>query len=235
MPRSRNSRAAGAWAASVPPAIEGNLQSAGLRVALVVARTNSFITERMLDGALDALRRTGCEPANVQTVRVPGALEIAPVARRLADSGRYDAIVGIGLVLRGATPHFDFISAESIRALSRVSLRAAGRNIAVTVGVLTCNTLEQAIERAGLKSGNKGYEAALAAIELVGVLRELPSARHKVSAAHAAQQRTPDPLASARVPAPAKRNGHATTPHTSPSKKREPRLGKLEITRQRRT
>ncbi len=142
---------------------EGKLNAAGLRFALVVSRFNAFITERLLQGALDALHRLGADPQQVKTVRVPGAFEIPAAARALATSGDYDAIVCLGCLIRGDTYHYEAIANEVTRGIGQ---SAQETGIPHGFGVLTCDTLEQAIDRAGLKAGNKGFEAALAAVEM---------------------------------------------------------------------
>jgi len=154
----------------MPRTIEGHLTAAGLKTALVVSRFNSFITERLLEGALDALVRHGAEGEAQTVVRVPGAWEIPLVCKRLAESGRYDAVVALGAVIRGSTPHFDMVAAEVSKGVAQASLSSG---VPVAFGVLTTDTIEQAIERAGTKAGNKGSEAAMAAIEMVGVLRAI--------------------------------------------------------------
>ncbi len=150
--------------------IEGDLSARGLRFGLVVSRFNSFITSRLLDGAVDALERTGAERGSIDVVRVPGSLEIAVAARELAQSGRYDAVICLGAVIRGETPHFDYVAGESSRGVA-----AVGRETGVPTiyGILTCNTLEQAINRAGAKSGNKGYDAGMAAVEMANLMKRL--------------------------------------------------------------
>jgi 6,7-dimethyl-8-ribityllumazine synthase len=148
--------------------LEGRLDATGGRFALVVSRWNGFITERLLDGALDALRRHGADDEGLTVVRVPGAFEVPLVVKRLAASGDYDAIVALGCVIRGATPHFDYVAGEVSRGVARASYETG---VPVGFGVLTTDTIEQAVERAGTKAGNKGAEAATAAIEMVGVLR----------------------------------------------------------------
>jgi len=154
----------------MPKTIEGRLDAQGLKVGILVSRFNSFIGERLVDGALDALVRHGAAADDVVVVRVPGAFEIPPAARRMAASGRFDALVCLGAVIRGATPHFDYVSAEVSKGIAAVSLEAG---IPVTFGVLTTDTLEQAIERAGSKAGNKGFDAAMAAIEMASLFRSL--------------------------------------------------------------
>ena len=149
---------------------EGQLLSKGLRFAIVVARFNSFITERLLGGALDALRRTGCGDDDIEIVKVPGSWEMPVVARVLAGRKKYDAIICLGAVIRGDTPHFDYVAGEAVKGLAQV---ASETGVPVAFGVLTCNTLEQAIDRAGAKSGNKGFDAAMTAIEMADLLRRL--------------------------------------------------------------
>ena len=145
----------------MPKIIEGKLDAKGLRVGLLVSRFNSFVSERLVEGAIDALLRHGGEQKDVSVVRVPGAFEIPPAAKQMAESGRYDAIVCLGAVIRGATPHFEYVSAEVSKGVASVAIDSG---IPVTFGVLTTDTLEQAIERAGSKAGNKGFDAAMAAV-----------------------------------------------------------------------
>ena len=154
---------------------EGNLSAAGLRFAIIVSRFNSFITDRLLAGALDALTRSGCPADNIEIVKVPGSWEMPIVARELARQKRHDAIIALGAVIRGETPHFDYVAGEAARGLAET---AAGTGIPVGFGVLTCNTIEQAVDRSGAKSGNKGFEAAMTAIEMANLMRRLrdPSA-----------------------------------------------------------
>jgi 6,7-dimethyl-8-ribityllumazine synthase len=150
----------------MPKIIEGRLDAKGLKVGILVSRFNSFISDRLVDGAVDALLRHGADQDNLVVVRVPGAFEIPPAARKMAASGRYDALICLGAVIRGATPHFDYVSAEVSKGIAAVSMEAG---IPVTFGVLTTDTLEQAIERAGSKAGNKGFDAAMAAIEMANL------------------------------------------------------------------
>jgi len=152
----------------MPAFIEGKLSSQGLRLAFVAGRFNSFITDRLVEGAVDAVARTGGDPDTIRIFKVPGAFEIPLVAQKLAASGRYDAVVCLGAVIRGATPHFDYVASEVSKGIAHVAL-ATG--VPVAFGVLTTDTLEQAIERAGAKAGNKGWEAAMAAVETVNLLR----------------------------------------------------------------
>jgi 6,7-dimethyl-8-ribityllumazine synthase len=154
----------------MPKIIEGRLDAKGLKVGILVSRFNSFISDRLVDGAVDALLRHGADKDNLVVVRVPGAFEIPPAARKMATSGRYDALICLGAVIRGATPHFDYVSAEVSKGVAAVSMEAG---IPVTFGVLTTDTLEQAIERAGSKAGNKGFDAAMAAIEMANLFQSL--------------------------------------------------------------
>lgn len=150
--------------------VEGDLQIRGARFALLVSRFNSFVVESLLQGALDTLRRHGAEDGNLHIVRVPGAFEMPLVAARLARSGDYDALIALGAVIRGGTPHFEYVAGECTKGLASVSME---HDIPVGFGVLTVDSIEQAIERAGTKAGNKGAEAAMSAIEMVNVLRNL--------------------------------------------------------------
>ena len=148
--------------------IEGILTAKGVKFGIVVSRFNDFINKRLLDGALDALSRHGAEDENISIVKVPGSFEIPLMAQKLADSGKYDAVICLGAVIRGATPHFEYISAEVTKGIAKVTLDSG---IPVSFGILTTDNIEQAIERAGTKSGNKGWDAALSAIEMVNVLK----------------------------------------------------------------
>ena len=150
---------------------EGNLSGDGLRVAIVVARFNDLIGERLLSGALDGLKRHGVAEEAIDVAWVPGSFEIPTVARRFACSGKHDAVICLGAVIRGATAHFDLVAGQAAAGIA-----AVGRETGVPTifGVLTTDTIEQAIERAGTKAGNKGYDAALAAIEMANLLRDLP-------------------------------------------------------------
>jgi 6,7-dimethyl-8-ribityllumazine synthase len=155
--------------------IEGDLSAKGLRFAIIVGRFNSFISDRLLAGALDALTRSGCAEENITVVRVPGSWEMPVVARELAKAKRHDAIIALGAVIRGDTPHFDYVASEMARGLADVA-RETG--VPVGFGVLTTNTVEQAVDRAGVKGGNKGFDAAISAIEMANLMRRLrqPSA-----------------------------------------------------------
>jgi 6,7-dimethyl-8-ribityllumazine synthase len=150
-------------------AVEGELNARGMRFAVVVARWNSFITERLLQGALDALGRSGCRRQDVTVVRVPGSFEIPSQARTLAETGKYDAIITLGCLIRGDTTHYEHIATEVTRGIGQ---SAQETGVPHTYGVLTCETLEQALDRAGLKSGNKGFEAAMSAVEMVSLKRK---------------------------------------------------------------
>jgi 6,7-dimethyl-8-ribityllumazine synthase len=163
-------------------AIEGKLNSSGMRFAIVVARFNSFITERLLLSACDGLLRTGTAKKDIAVVRVPGAFEIPSAARTLAETKKYDAIICIGCLLRGDTAHYDVIVNEVTRGIGQ---SAQETGVPHAFGVLTCDTLEQAIDRAGLKMGNKGFEAALAAVEMVSLKQAVsrqPSAVRQIGA-----------------------------------------------------
>ena len=149
---------------------EGKLDGSGLRVGIVVSRFNNLITERLLEGALDRLRRSNVADDAVDVCRVPGAFEVPKAAKVMADTGRYDGVVALAAVIRGATPHFEYVASEVSKGLARVNLDAA---IPVTFGVITADTVDQAIERAGTKAGNKGAQAAESLIEMVNVLREV--------------------------------------------------------------
>jgi 6,7-dimethyl-8-ribityllumazine synthase len=153
-----------------PKNIRPATAAAGLRFALVVSRFNSFITDRLLAGALDALQAAGAPAGNVEVVRVPGSFEIPLTAKKLAASGRADAVIAIGCILRGETAHFDYVASEVARG---VQLAQLDTGVPVIFCVLTCDTLDQAIDRAGLKSGNKGYDAGCAAIEMANLSRQL--------------------------------------------------------------
>jgi len=150
--------------------IEGTLNAKGMRFALVAGRFNDFITSKLVEGALDALKRHGAAEQNLTVVWVPGSFEIPLVARKVAASGKYDAVIALGAVIRGATAHFDYVAAEVSKGVAQVSLET---NVPVIFGVLTTDTIEQAIERAGTKAGNKGSDAALAAMEMVDLLKNL--------------------------------------------------------------
>ncbi len=149
---------------------EGNLVGSHLKVAIVVSRFNDFICQRLLAGAQDALMRHGVNEDDVDIAWVPGAFELPLIAKKLAESKRYDAVIALGAIIRGATPHFDYVAAEASKGIASVSLQT---NLPVIFGVLTTDTIEQAIERAGTKAGNKGWDAAVTAIEMANLTRSL--------------------------------------------------------------
>jgi len=150
--------------------IQGDLSGKGLKIGIVAARFNDFITSRLVDGALDGLQRHGVAEADIEMVKVPGSYEIPLAARMLAQSKKFNAIICLGAVIRGATPHFEYVSAEVSKGVASVSQETG---LPVIFGVLTTDTIEQAIERAGAKSGNKGWDAALSAIEMANVMKQL--------------------------------------------------------------
>ncbi len=150
--------------------IEGELTIQGARIGIVVGRFNSFISDRLLDGAVDTLCRHGLEPSDIEVVRVPGAFELPLAAKVMAGTNRYDAMIALATVIRGATPHFEYVAGECVKGVAQVAIQ---HNLPVGFGVLTVDTVEQAIERAGAKAGNKGSEAALSAIQMVNLLRKL--------------------------------------------------------------
>ena len=149
---------------------EGKLTADGLRFGIVVSRFNEFITGKLLDGALDALIRHGAADENISIARVPGTFEIPIVAQKMATSGKYDAVICLGALIRGATPHFDYLAAEVTKGIAQTGLQSG---IPAVYGVITADTIEQAIERAGTKVGNKGFDAAETAIEMANVLRSI--------------------------------------------------------------
>jgi len=146
------------------------LMAKGLKFGIVLSRFNNFISERLLEGAMDALKRTGAEEGDCSVVRVPGAFEIPLVAKKMAKSGRYDAIICLGTVIRGATPHFGYIATEVTKGIASQSLE---NEVPISFGVLITDTIEQAIERAGTKVGNKGFDAAMSAVEMANLLKEI--------------------------------------------------------------
>jgi len=149
--------------------IQGRLNAEGLRVAIVASRWNDFIVSRLIGGAIDALERLGASSDAITIIRVPGSFELPMAAKRAAISDEYDAIICLGVVIRGETSHNEYIAAEAIKGIAQVSLET---NLPITLGVVTADNLEQAIDRAGAKSGNKGYDAAMTAVELVNLFRE---------------------------------------------------------------
>ncbi|HTP25811.1 MAG TPA: 6,7-dimethyl-8-ribityllumazine synthase [Anaeromyxobacteraceae bacterium] len=149
---------------------EGSLLATGLRFAVVVSRFNSLVTEQLVSGALDALKRHGADESEIELFRCPGTFELPALLRRVAATERYDGVVALGAIIRGGTPHFEYLAAETVKGVGAVALEA---RCAVAMGVLTCDTMEQALERAGVKGGNKGAEAAVAAIEQANALRAI--------------------------------------------------------------
>jgi len=150
--------------------LQGELTAAGLRFAVVVSRFNAFITERLLQGALDGLNRAGASAKAITVARVPGAFEIPVATKHLAESGNYDAILCLGTIIRGETPHFEYIAAEASNGIAAAALESG---VPVSFGILTVENLEQAVDRAGLKSGNKGFEAAMTAVEMANLVRKI--------------------------------------------------------------
>jgi 6,7-dimethyl-8-ribityllumazine synthase len=150
---------------------EGNFIGIGLHVAIVVSRFNEFITSKLLSGALDGLERHGVPPDNVAVAWVPGAFEIPLVAKRMAESGHYASVIALGALIRGATPHFDYVAAEVSKGVANASMTTS---VPIIFAVLTTETIEQAVERAGTKGGNKGFDAALSAIEMANLFRQMP-------------------------------------------------------------
>ncbi|HWP45820.1 MAG TPA: 6,7-dimethyl-8-ribityllumazine synthase [Candidatus Limnocylindrales bacterium] len=154
----------------MPKILEGKLSAEGFRFGIVVSRFNDFITQRLLEGALDALYRNGADEQDITIAKTPGAFEIPLIAKKMAQSGRFDAVICLGAVIRGATPHFEYIASEVTKGIAIASLESG---LPVIYGVLTTDNIEQAIERAGTKVGNKGWDAALSAIEMVNLLKEM--------------------------------------------------------------
>jgi 6,7-dimethyl-8-ribityllumazine synthase len=157
----------------MPKFHEAKLNAEGKKFALIVSRFNDFITEKLLSGALDALIRNGAADQDIEVVRVPGAFEIPLVAKKMAKTKRFDAVIGLGAVIRGSTPHFDYVSAEVSKGIAAVSMES---EVPVIFGVITTDTIEQAIERAGTKSGNKGWSAAMAAVEMANLFEVVDQA-----------------------------------------------------------
>ena len=160
--------------------VEGSLVApSGARFAIVASRFNDFIVDRLISGAIDALVRHGVEASRITLVRVPGSWEIPIACSKIASKGKVDAIIALGCVIRGATPHFDYVAGECARGVAEVAREAGERGVAVTFGVLTTDTIEQAIERAGTKAGNKGTDAALAAVEMASLFAQLGARRSR--------------------------------------------------------
>ena len=151
----------------MPKVIEGKLLAKGKKFAIVVSRFNDFVTSKLTEGAVDALLRSGADTKDIEIIKVPGAFEIPLIAKKVTERGRYSAVICLGAVIRGATPHFDYVSAEVSKGVAMVGLEYG---VPVIFGVITTDTIEQAIERAGMKSGNKGWSAALSAIEMANLI-----------------------------------------------------------------
>jgi len=156
----------------MPKTYEGHLDAKGLKIGIVISRFNEFISTKLLGGAMDALIRHGASDEDVEVAWVPGAFEIPLVAKKMADSGKYDSVICLGCIIRGATPHFDYVAAESSKGIAQVAMKS---DCPVAFGILTTETIEQAIERAGTKAGNKGWDAALAAVEMANLLKSIAS------------------------------------------------------------
>jgi 6,7-dimethyl-8-ribityllumazine synthase len=171
-----------------PSLINGELTASGLRFGIVVSRFNGFITERLLAAAVDALGRSGAATGDVDVVHVPGAFELPLAAKKLAATGRYDALIAIGCILRGETAHYDYVCSETSRGLQLAQMDAG---LPIIFCVLTCDTLEQAIDRAGLKGGNKGFEAGLAAIEMARLSRKLAGGKSSTAQSKSSSSRKP--------------------------------------------
>ena len=154
----------------MPKIIEGKIVAKGMRFGIAASRFNDFISGRLIEGAIDAITRAGGNPQEIEIVRVPGAFELPLAAKKMAKSGKYDAVICLGAVIRGATPHFEYISAEVAKGIAMVGLET---EVPVSFGVLTTDTIEQSIERAGTKMGNKGWDAAMSAIEMVDLFKNL--------------------------------------------------------------
>lgn len=157
----------------MPKLLEANLLAEGKKFALVVSRFNDFITDRLLGGAVDALERSGARDEDIEVVKVPGAFEIPLIAKKMAATGKYSAVICLGAVIRGATPHFEYVSAEVSKGIAAVSIET---EIPVIFGIITTDTIEQAIERAGTKSGNKGWSAAMTAVEMANLVEVVDQA-----------------------------------------------------------
>jgi 6,7-dimethyl-8-ribityllumazine synthase len=154
----------------MPKIIEGKIIAKGMKFGLVASRFNDFICGRLIEGAMDALTRAGADEKDIQIYKVPGAFELPLMAKKMAKTGRFDAVICLGAIIRGATPHFEYISAEVSKGIATVGLETG---VPISFGVLTTDTIEQAIERAGTKAGNKGWDAAVSAIEMVDLLKKL--------------------------------------------------------------
>ena len=150
--------------------IEGKLDAKGIKTAIVASRFNDFITSKLVEGALDCLARHGASPSDITLIRVPGSFEIPLTAQKAAATGNYDAVICLGTLIRGQTPHFDFIASEATKGVAQASLQTG---VPITFGIITADTLDQAVDRAGAKAGNKGFEAALGAIEMADLMKKM--------------------------------------------------------------
>ena len=159
-----------------PKVHQGKLTAEGFRFAIVTSRWNDFITSRLVDGALDALERLGADEKSVEIYKVPGSFEIPLTTLKIAESGKFDVVICLGVVLRGQTPHFDFVAGEATKGISQAAMKTG---VPVMFGIVTADTLEQAIDRAGVKAGTKGFEAAMAAVEIVNLYGEMRGAKEK--------------------------------------------------------
>lgn len=159
-----------------PKVHQGLLKAEGFRFAIIASRWNDFITARLVEGALDALERLGTSEENVEIFKVPGSFEIPITAQKVAESGKFDAVICLGAVIRGATAHFDYVAGEAAKGIAQVAMKTG---VPVLFGVITTDTLEQAIDRAGAKAGNKGFEAAMSAVELVNLYKDVQSGKSK--------------------------------------------------------
>lgn len=159
-----------------PKVHQGLLKAEGFRFAIVVARWNDFLTARLTEGALDALERLGADEDQIEIFKVPGSFEIPLTAQKIAESGKFDAVICLGAVIRGQTPHFDYVAGEAAKGIGQAGMKTG---IPVLFGIVTADTLEQAIDRAGVKAGNKGFEAAMSAIELVNLYKEMKGGKGK--------------------------------------------------------
>ncbi len=159
-----------------PKVHQGNLTAAGFRFAIVASRWNDFLTSKLIEGALDALERLGADENSVEVFKVPGSFELPLTARKVAESGNFDAVICIGTVIRGETPHFDYVAGEAAKGVAQVSMQTG---VPVLFGVVTTDTLEQAINRTGVKAGNKGFEVAMSAVELVNLYKTMDGGKDK--------------------------------------------------------
>ncbi|MBI5682860.1 MAG: 6,7-dimethyl-8-ribityllumazine synthase [Deltaproteobacteria bacterium] len=154
----------------MPKVIEGNLSAKGLKFAIVLSRFNDFIGEKLKEGAVDTLIRSGADDKDIDVIKVPGSFEMPVIVKKLIEKGKYDAVICLGVIIRGATPHFEYVASEAAKGIARVSIDTG---VPVSFGIITSDNIEQAIERAGTKSGNKGRDAALSAVEMANLLREI--------------------------------------------------------------